>query len=43
MIDDDAPVTLTLTAKDARIVIRTYGYAVSKEANDEYGVRGEQL
>ena len=44
MNDDDATVTLTLTAKNARIMIHTYGYAVSKEANDaEYGVKGEQL
>ena len=44
MIDDDAPVTLTLKAKDARIMIHTYGYAVSKEANDaEYGAKGEYL
>ena len=44
MIDDDAPVTLTLKARDARILIHTFGYAVSKEANDtEYGAKGEQL
>ena len=41
--NDDAMVTLTLKARDARILIHNFGYAVSKEANDEYGVRGEQL
>ena len=42
--NDDAMVTLTLKARDARIMTHTYGYAVSKEANDaEYGVKGEQL
>lgn len=38
MIDDDTPVTLTLKARDARIMIHTYGWAVS---NSE--AEGEQL
>ena len=41
--NDDAPVTLTLKARDARIMIHTYGYAVSNEANNVDGARGEQL
>ena len=41
--DDDAPVTLTLKARDARIMIHTYGDAVSREANSVSGARGEQL
>lgn len=40
MNNDDAMVTLTLTAKDARIMIHTYGWAVSNsEAEGSYGER----
>ena len=36
-IADDSPETLTLKAKDARIMIHTYGWAVSNsEAEGDY-------
>ena len=39
----EGTITITLPARDARVMIHIYGYAVSKEANNVDGAKGEQL